>query len=175
MSVTDELLCFEGALCIFWWWNYQICCALPLNYPPQPQKRSKGGDERSMQTEIQSDSHTHAHAQPPPALRDAVHIPPNCLFQAEADCGKLYPLHFFSWTLLVFFVLVFLCVCLHTSRDQILRLLLNELLTLGACTKCTFHMQAGVYVCLLKICLKVGGGRNVRIQVSWNLLKCLAF
>lgn len=57
-------------------------------------KRDLKEEMKGLPKREHTHTHTHIHIESVPAKGDAPHIPPNCLFQAEADCGKLYPLHF---------------------------------------------------------------------------------
>lgn len=119
----DKLWCYvgelwyEGMLWPIWWWNYQICCALPLNQPPQPQERPQGGDERSTQTWTHTHAHTHWLSLPQ-------HKGMLCTFPLIA-CFK-QRLIVENYTLCIFLLapplslsfFLFLCVCIYAYMSM---------------------------------------------------------
>lgn len=97
---TDELYCDPIWYNITWGHALvhlvvelsNLLCTAPE--PPYLTTRETSRKRWKVYPNVNIHTHTHIHTESVPAKGDAPHIPPNCLFQAEADCGKLYPLHF---------------------------------------------------------------------------------
>lgn len=120
---TDELYCDPIWYNITWGHALvhlvvelsNLLCTAPE--PPYLTTRETSRKRWKVYPNVNIHTHTHIHTESVPAKGDAPHIPPNCLFQAEADCGKLYPLHFpcVPPHPLPFF---FLCVCTYAYMSN---------------------------------------------------------